>query len=67
MIQDTEQLLVAAVGHLREEIAQVAGQPLERELRTALALVHAALEELEQARRLEEPAVFARWAAALRQ
>ena len=40
---------------LRAEIQNNKDTPLERELRTALALLHAALEELEQAERLEEP------------
>jgi hypothetical protein len=55
MIRPIAAELAHQADELRAEIQANKDTPLERELRTALALVYAALEELEQAERLEEP------------
>jgi hypothetical protein len=55
MIDRIERALEKQADLLRDQIRAASGTALERELRTALALLHAAIEELEQARRLEEP------------
>jgi hypothetical protein len=57
MIRRIEAVLEQQADALREQIQANAGTPLERELRTALALLFATIEELEQARRLEEPRI----------
>jgi hypothetical protein len=55
MIRRIEAALEQQAEALREQIRACEGTPLERELRTALALLHATIEELDQARRLEDP------------
>ena len=57
MIRRIEAALEQQTDALSEQIRDAAGTPLERELRNALALLYATIEELEQARRLEEPRV----------
>ena len=55
MIRPISAELARQAEALRAEIQENKDTPLERELRTALALIYAALEELEQAERLEQP------------
>ena len=55
MIRPISAELARQAEALRAEIQENKDTPLERELRTALALLYAALEELEQAERLEQP------------
>ena len=55
MIRRIEAALEQQAEALRHQIQACEGSPLERELRTALALLFAAIEELDQARRLEDP------------
>lgn len=55
MIRPVKAELARQAEALRSEIAANKDTPLERELRTALALLYAVIEELEQAERLEQP------------
>lgn len=55
MIRRIEAALELQAEALRQAIEAAHGTPLERELRNALALLFATIEELDTARRLEEP------------